>query len=186
MKTIRFTPLLWACAALALMAGGISTSVSANTINMVDYNGPSDEVTCIPQCSGFVGPIATGPITTSLTMADNYPQAGSPANELARLNELLDLFVPARGPIVDVNKIDIADNGFTTSLQYFSIKKQTFLWFFENTSGGEVTVSLAGDDYSHWTEYGPELTVVPVPAAIWLFGTALIGFVGMSRKTKLG
>jgi hypothetical protein len=30
-----------------------------------------------------------------------------------------------------------------------------------------------------------ELTVapVPVPAAIWLFGTALIGFVGMSRRT---
>ena len=32
-----------------------------------------------------------------------------------------------------------------------------------------------------------ELTVspVPVPAAIWLFGTALIGFVGMSRRTKI-
>jgi hypothetical protein len=27
--------------------------------------------------------------------------------------------------------------------------------------------------------------VVPVPAAIWLFGTALIGFIGMSRKTKV-
>ena len=32
-----------------------------------------------------------------------------------------------------------------------------------------------------------ELTVapVPVPAAIWLFGTALIGFVGMSRRTAV-
>lgn len=32
-----------------------------------------------------------------------------------------------------------------------------------------------------------ELTVspVPVPAAVWLFGTALIGFVGMSRRTKI-
>lgn len=27
---------------------------------------------------------------------------------------------------------------------------------------------------------------VPVPAAIWLFGTALIGFVGMSRRRKMG
>ena len=26
---------------------------------------------------------------------------------------------------------------------------------------------------------------VPVPAAVWLFGAALIGFVGMSRKTKV-
>jgi hypothetical protein len=26
---------------------------------------------------------------------------------------------------------------------------------------------------------------VPVPAAVWLFGTALIGFIGMSRRTKV-
>ena len=26
---------------------------------------------------------------------------------------------------------------------------------------------------------------VPVPAAFWLFGTALIGFIGMSRRTKV-
>ncbi|MCP4463030.1 MAG: VPLPA-CTERM sorting domain-containing protein, partial [Planctomycetaceae bacterium] len=30
-----------------------------------------------------------------------------------------------------------------------------------------------------------KVTVVPVPAAIWLFGTALIGFVGISRRRKL-
>ena len=35
--------------------------------------------------------------------------------------------------------------------------------------------------------FGPNLRVnpVPVPAAIWLFGTALIGFVGMSRRRKV-
>lgn len=30
-----------------------------------------------------------------------------------------------------------------------------------------------------------EVSPVPIPAAIWLFGTALIGFVGMSRKTNV-
>lgn len=30
-----------------------------------------------------------------------------------------------------------------------------------------------------------ELTPVPVPAAFWLFGTALIGFVGISRRTRV-
>lgn len=29
------------------------------------------------------------------------------------------------------------------------------------------------------------LSPVPVPAAFWLFGTALIGFIGMSRRTKV-
>lgn len=30
-----------------------------------------------------------------------------------------------------------------------------------------------------------DISPVPVPAAFWLFGTALIGFVGMSRRTKV-
>ncbi len=30
-----------------------------------------------------------------------------------------------------------------------------------------------------------DLSPVPVPAAFWLFGTALIGFVGLSRRTKI-
>lgn len=36
--------------------------------------------------------------------------------------------------------------------------------------------------FSHDGEY---VKVVPVPAAIWLFGTALIGFIGFSRRTKV-
>jgi hypothetical protein len=29
------------------------------------------------------------------------------------------------------------------------------------------------------------VSAVPVPAAIWLFGSALVGFVGMSRRTSV-
>jgi hypothetical protein len=36
---------------------------------------------------------------------------------------------------------------------------------------------------SHVSLYGA--SVVPVPAAIWLFGTALIGFIGFSRRIKV-
>jgi len=31
----------------------------------------------------------------------------------------------------------------------------------------------------------PGVSNVPVPAAFWLFGTALIGFIGISRRTKV-
>jgi hypothetical protein len=186
MKKIQSTPLLWACAALALIAGTVSTGVSANTINMVGYEGAGNTVSCVLGCSGFVGPYPAGPISLSTALANEYPQAGNPAGELARLNELLALFATPRTPVTDVNKIDVAGNGFSTSLQYFSIKQATDLFFFENTSGGEVFVNLLGNtvDYSHWTEYGPP-AVVPVPAAFWLFGTALIGFIGFSRRTKV-
>ena len=197
MKTTRFTPILWACAVLALMGGAVSTGVNANTITMNDYNGAGDTVSCVLGCEGFVGPfslgppITGGPISLSLTMADAYPQTQGPggssaANELIRLNQLLALFADPRDPVSYVNKVDGDGDSFTTSLQYFSIKKSTDLWFFENTSGGAVTVNLEGrtEDYSHWTEYGPP-SVVPVPAAFWLFGTALIGFIGFSRRTKV-
>ena len=36
----------------------------------------------------------------------------------------------------------------------------------------------------HW-DLNMNLTAVPVPAAIWLFGSAMIGLVGMRRKNKL-
>ena len=72
-----------------------------------------------------------------------------------------------------------------TDRQYFSIKQAQQTFYFENTSGGTLTVDLGtANDYSHWTEYGT-VSAVPVPATVWLFGTALIGFIGFSRRTKV-
>ncbi len=34
------------------------------------------------------------------------------------------------------------------------------------------------------TEAGPTVAAVPVPAAVWLFGTGLLGLVGLSRRKK--
>ena len=46
-----------------------------------------------------------------------------------------------------------------------------------------------GPGASAWIYAGPSSSPgpgeVPLPAAFWLFGTALIGFIGMSRKTKV-
>jgi hypothetical protein len=41
-----------------------------------------------------------------------------------------------------------------------------------------------GGAISH-VEIVGKLSPVPVPAAVWLFGTALIGFIGLSRRTKV-
>jgi hypothetical protein len=48
--------------------------------------------------------------------------------------------------------------------------------FISNASGGIEVDHL---------QYGASSSVVPVPAAVWLFGTALAGFVGMSRRRKV-
>ena len=53
---------------------------------------------------------------------------------------------------------------------------------------GMETIDLnnffSGNAISHVALYG-NVSPIPVPAAFWLFGTALIGFVGMSRRTRV-
>lgn len=52
-------------------------------------------------------------------------------------------------------------------------------------SGSWATTALENKDLSHFSIYTSGISIVPVPAAIWLFGTALIGFVCMSRRRKV-
>jgi hypothetical protein len=49
---------------------------------------------------------------------------------------------------------------------------------FDNFWNGEGQIS-------HVAIYTGSTSAVPVPATIWLFGTALIGFIGVSRRTKI-
>jgi hypothetical protein len=48
-----------------------------------------------------------------------------------------------------------------------------------------TTSALEDKNLSHFSIYTNEISPVPVPAAIWLFGTALLGFISMSRRTKV-
>ena len=42
-----------------------------------------------------------------------------------------------------------------------------------------------GDKFSDYALARIEYSAVPIPAAFWMFGTALIGFVAISRRTKV-
>jgi hypothetical protein len=184
--TTLFSLKLRHLAALAFLVGVTSTGVSANTISMANYNGGigTPTVDCTLSCEGFIG--TTPSFSLSTANAIDSPLNGNPTDELAKLNELLAGLATPRDPVNYVNKTDLGGNSFTTVRQYFSIKQSTEIWYFENTSGGSLTVELGTDtnNYSHWTEYG-SVSAVPVPAAFWLFGTALIGFIGVSRRTKV-
>lgn len=43
-------------------------------------------------------------------------------------------------------------------------------------------IAAAGVGEGYWIDLGAPLTAVPVPAAVWLFGSGLLGFVGMARR----
>jgi hypothetical protein len=52
------------------------------------------------------------------------------------------------------------------------------------TFGSSISGLIDSTSY-YLANISPVISPVPVPAAGWLFGTALIGFVGLSRKTKV-
>jgi hypothetical protein len=67
-----------------------------------------------------------------------------------------------------------------------SVLELSILGSFDDGRFGFYNFSLADVTYSGFTEdVGSFPSAVPVPAAVWLFGTALIGFVGISRRRKV-
>ena len=71
---------------------------------------------------------------------------------------------------------------------------ETGLWYIDDTGPLWYLYRDAGDDgvpsefmsiFEPLINSDPDVSVIPVPAGIWLFGTALIGFVGYNRRRKL-
>ena len=72
-----------------------------------------------------------------------------------------------------------------------SVLELSIVGSFNDGRFGFYNFSLADVIYSGFTEEdgsfppGDDIPAVPVPAAFWLFGTALIGFIGVSRRRKV-
>ena len=60
--------------------------------------------------------------------------------------------------------------------------------FFNTTAGQYYTIGVGGSGSvaGYYTiEANAAVSAVPVPAAVWLFGSALLGFVGLGRKKAI-
>jgi hypothetical protein len=54
-------------------------------------------------------------------------------------------------------------------------------WFFYMGYGGQDGTSKAISSYA-WAVHSGDVSAVPVPAAVWLFGSGLIGLIGVARR----
>ena len=186
--------LILSFSAMLMVAGGSQ----ANTIDMDEYGGGGDgKVACNDMapdaCYGIVVDVNSGFASFSSTDADRrFPASSSEADELTELNVLLALFNPPKPAVMGATKLAdlITGRSFITDKEFFSIKKGSQqsgggTWYFANNTGSALTVALApgNDTYSLWTEYGK--TVVPVPAAVWLFGSGLLGLIAVARRSKV-
>jgi hypothetical protein len=165
----------------------LSMTTTANTITLAGYPGSAvPDIDCTPSCEGFVGAITVGS-ALSITDASAYSVVWTESQQLAALNELLSQLDSTRTPATYVDKTIGLASSLTTNRQYFSLYKWNGsgrLWFFENTSGGELIVTALGPDWAHSTEYGA-VSAVPVPATAWLFGSALLGMLAVVRRKKI-
>jgi hypothetical protein len=184
-----------------LLAGAFALASGISAANVVEIIGngtagdllppPGDyTVQCsVEDCYGLTG--LTNPATWdedgSPYQAQVYSTANSDvATELALLNTLLGN--SGENLIEGATKYNIALQSFTTDAEYFSIKQGSWIVYFWNDTGEDLKVNflLNGKSatFSHYTEYGGGggVNEIPLPGAVWLFGSALLGFVSWSRR----
>ena len=56
-------------------------------------------------------------------------------------------------------------------------------WSFRMLSGVQLNLNK-NNDYYAWAVQSGDVSAVPVPAAIWLFGSGLFGLIGLARRKK--
>ena len=63
-----------------------------------------------------------------------------------------------------------------------------FFGFFDDSGMGIKSVAITGSNVHDWSPIIDDLTfgtqVVPIPSAVWLLGTGLLGLVGLRKKFK--
>ena len=169
---------------------GFTMSVQANVVTF--YDDASDltsterlTITC-NLCEGWIGPLDTD---FSASLGDMFDiNGGNPTDETNAVNAILGTSF-GTGTKTETGLGDSVT--VTSSAEYLLLKVGQTPDYAIIKLNGDSSFDFAaydgtGSGLSHYLEFGQGMrTAVPVPAAVWLFGTALIGFVGVSRKRKV-
>ena len=179
----------------ALVLGFMTQYTSANTItitheldgDLISKGGAPWQASCDETGPGPCMLGLEGPATASMSAltATAYDKQGNPRSELTYLNSLLGL--SGTGEITGTADIAGSGDSFEASFRYFAIKQSTYIMYFENLTGESLRV-MFDNEFSHVTGFGQQLTPpseVPLPAAAWLFGSALLGLGAISRRKKM-
>ncbi|WP_297293005.1 PEP-CTERM sorting domain-containing protein, partial [Oceanicoccus sp.] len=56
-------------------------------------------------------------------------------------------------------------------------------WYFGTDRGYQYNITKSLEYYA-WAVRSGDVSAVPVPAAVWLFGSGLVGLIGVSRRKR--
>ena len=62
---------------------------------------------------------------------------------------------------------------------------EEWAWYFNMDTGIQANSSQINSRYYAWAVHDGDVAVIPVPAAFWLFGSGLMGLVGIARRKKI-
>lgn len=87
------------------------------------------------------------------------------------------------GPFINIQ----AGGGFSaywTGTESVDNTDNTWHFFFEDGDQAGVNKSLNAFNGRAWAVHEGNVSAVPVPAAVWLFGSGLLGLIGIARRKK--
>lgn len=173
-------------AALALAASVLASGGAVAAVEFVDYAGtlPSNTIT-----------LGSTTITLSATVVDAWYDITPPTpQDTAAITAGVNAATGESFTVSDVDKIVTSGNSYTYDpagnavFNYLAlhIGAGTLLFEFQNAIASlTITTSGRASGISNVFGFTEGQSEVPVPGAIWLLGTALLGFVGLSRRKAI-
>lgn len=137
--------------------------------------------------------ISGSPVTVTGTFDDSVLMGGTGTISFATGNPYGNTFTVNAGDIaftpnevfsgtpqltLNAMNVDFTTTGFSfyaTDLD----TSATFNSYFSYFDGDDINMGLISGD---WLNFSTTPVVVPVPAAVWLFGSGLLGLVGIARR----
>jgi hypothetical protein len=189
-----------ACGALAVLL--IVPDVQASVVSFdeaVSGDAPGSITSAVPLTFGVGVNTITGTVSwpsSSLYADFDYFLVSVPSNlEIVGAVINLDHLIPSGS--MDGRMFDGPTSGYPT-LFHYSISTSGNIYTYQNatypiTNGDYLfNVFLSGADYINGVPTSPSFhyswsftvasTVVPVPATVWLFGSGLMGLIGVARR----
>jgi hypothetical protein len=162
-------------------------------LNAIDFSGEW-QYTAIAHESGNLNTVSmTTGIPNSTTFATNYYNNFGEWKDIDFSSEKL-FFEDSNGPYnVELDPFSTANDSFfrvfqltadSNSLSYLGSNSLTLALGTIIVGFNDNGLSLGDADYDDIIVALQPISPVPIPASIWLFGTALLGFAGLVRKRK--
>ena len=120
---------------------------------------------------------------TTIIDCSTSTQAECMDNEYGHLFYYGSDIIKGNGNEVDPNNSTTPFSNVQSDWYWSSTLTGSFPYFFDFTDGS-FTIASKNTNIAAWAVYDGDVGAVPVPAAIWLFGSGLLGLVGMARRKK--